>query len=1029
MLLSDLSIRRPVLATMMTMAFVVFGLVAYNRMGIDLFPDVDFPIVTATTRLEGADPETVETTVTEIVEEAVNTISGIKTLRSVSTEGVSQVMIEFELEEDLDVKAQEVRDKISAARADLPSDIDPPLIEKMDLDAAPIMTVVISGEGLPIRALTDYADDVVKERLQRISGVGAIALLGGREREIRIWVDPARLEARLLTVRDVVDALREQNVEIPGGRIETGPREFVVKTEAKVKTFEEFGNIVLVHREGADIPLSDVARVEDGMEDERSLALLNGKRAIAMQVRRQSGTNMVAIADRVRAEVAQLREELPPGMEMAIATDNAQFVRESINEVQTHLWMGGLLAIAVVFLFLRNLRSTVVVAIVIPTAVIGAVAFVWTSGFTFNNLTLLALTLAVGILIDDAIVMVENIYRHVEAGEPPLRAALLGAREITFAVLASSLSLLSVFVPVAFMTGMVGQFFFEFGMTMAYVIVISTFIALSLTPMLCSRLLKRKEKHNVLFRALERVFRALETTYARQLRWALSHPFVVLLFAVAVFVGSVSLAGLIPKEFIPQADESEFQVTVETPAGSSLDYTRRVLGSLEDVVRGYPGVRDTLTSVGGGAQEKVNVGSIQVVMVPASQRNFSQMDLMSAVRQRLAGMPGVQVFISEVQRVSGGGMRDSEIQFNFRGPSLTKLQEYADSLADALKAEPGFVDVDTTYETGKPEVRLYIDRRKASDMGVKIEDLALVTRDLVGGIEATRFEEGGEQYDVRVRALNVFRDKPESLASLLVRGADGSLVRFGNLTQIEIGAGPTQIDRQARQRQVTVLANLDGSKKLGEATTTINKKIAAMNLPSDYTSDFTGMAEIMAESFQSIQFSLLLAVILVYMVLAAQFEAYSHPFTVMLTVPLAMGGAFVGLFLTQRTLSIFSMIGLIVLVGIVTKNAILLIDYTNQLRREQGMARRDALLQACPVRMRPILMTAFSTIAGSLPVVLGFGVGSETRAPMATAIVFGLLLSTLLTLFVVPVVYTLLDRMVSYFGFHTGAEAVVAQEA
>lgn len=1012
MYLSDLSIRRPVLATMMTAVIVVFGIVSYNRLGIDLFPDVEFPIVTVTSVLPGADPETIETSVTDVLEEAVNTISGIKKLMSQSTEGVSLVIVEFELKEDLDVKAQEVRDKVSAARAQLPLELEPPLVEKMDLDSMPIITVVLSGEGYPIRRLTDYADKVLKERLQRISGVGGVKILGGREREIRVWVDPARLEARLLTVQDVIDALHEQNVEIPGGRVETGPREYVVKTQAKIARVEDFEHVVVAHRDGADVLLSDVARVEDGLEDQRSLAILNGQPAIGLEVRRQSGTNMVAITDRVIAEVERLRADLPPGMSLVIAADNAEFIRQSIDKVKEDLLLGGLLAIAVVFLFLRSGRSTMVVAIVIPTSIIGAVACIWACGFTFNRLTLLALTLSVGILIDDAIVMVENIYRHIEKGLSPMAAALAGSSQIAFAVVSASLSLLAVFVPVAFMEGMVGQFFFEFGLTMSFVIIISTFIALTLSPMLCSRLLRRQSRHNALFNFMERIFVRIEGVYGRLLRGALGHPALTLFIALGIFVGGMGILPLLGMEFAAQEDESEFQVGVQAPTGSSLEYTRGILTGIAAMIAEYPGVTDTYISVGGGAQEKVNEGRIHVKLTPKSRRDYRQQELMARLRQRLAPLPGIKTSIGELERISGGGWRTQLVQYNIRGPNLEQLDHYAQALLSELRATPGFVDLDTTFESGKPEVRLSIDRRKASDLGVKIEDLARVTRNLVGGVDATKFEADGDQYDVRVRALGPFRDHPEALLALLVRSTHGSLVRFSNLTSIDIGVGPTQIDREARQRQITVLANLEDM-PLGTAVEIVNRKVAAMDLPADYQTEFTGMADIMAESFQNITFALFLAIIIIYMVLAAQFEAYTHPFTVMLTVPLAVVGAFLGLLITGRTLSIFAMIGLIVLVGIVTKNAILLIDYTNQLRREGGMSKREALLAACPVRLRPILMTAASTIAGATPVVLGYGVGAESNAPMGTVIAFGLFLATLLTLLVVPVVYSLLDSLVS----------------
>jgi len=1010
--ISETSIARPVLASMMILSLVVFGLASYSRMGVNLFPDVDFPIVTVTVPYEGADPETVETEVTDVIEEAVNTISGIKTLRSESTEGLGQIFIEFELEEDIDVVSQDVRDKVASIRGDLPLEIDPPIIEKFDPDSSPIISAVLSGP-VSIGELSRYADDVVKPRIEGVAGVGNVRLVGDREREIRIWLRADDLRARYMTAGDVIDRLREENLEPPGGRVETDQREIIVKTKGKIERVEDFEDLIIAMRGRTPIRLSDVAWVGDGLEDYRSLARLNGRRAVSLLIRRQSGSNTLAVANTVKERIDQVRQSLPEDYRLTIAQDLSRYVQESFDEARKELLRGGILAVVIIVFFLRSFRGSFIAAITIPTTVISTITFMALMGFTLNMMSMLALTISVGMIIDDTIVVLENSYGHMEEGKPRMEAARVAIAEIGFAVIATSLAIGAVFVPVAFMTGLVGRFFFEFGLTVAFAVGVSTFIAVTLSPMLCSRVLKVQTQHGRVFRVLERLFCSLESAYRGVLRFALNHRVIVILGAATAFVGGLAITPFLGKEFVPSQDEDQFNIHVETPIGSSIEATDEVLAEIERRVRSLPGVRETFTTVGAGMEGRVNVATILTRLAPKANRDASQQGIMQMARNRLSGLTHLKISVEEVPRVSGGGFRAAPVQYNVRGPDLDELVEVSNAVAERMGEIEGIVDINSTHNAGKPEARVTIDRDKAADLGVTVSDLGNAIRSLIGGQKVSTFEEDGETYDVRVRLVEAQRQHSGDVLSVPVRTRSGKFVALRNLVQVDEGTGPVQIDRQDRTRQVTVMANLKDTKPLAEALDDIRQIESEIGLPEGVTSTFTGAGDLMAESFASIGFSMVLAVVLIYMVLAAQFESLVHPFTVMLSLPLSVAGALGLLFVAGKTLNIFSMIGMIMLMGLVTKNAILLVDYTNLLRR-RGMARQEAQLRAGPVRLRPILMTAFSTVAGMIPVAMGLGSGAETRSPMGIAIVGGMLTSTFLTLVVVPVVYSLMDDLAGW---------------
>ncbi|HUX08070.1 MAG TPA: efflux RND transporter permease subunit [Acidobacteriota bacterium] len=1019
MFLADTSVKRPVFATMVIAALIIFGYISMGRMGINQMPEIDFPVVTITTMLFGADPETVETEVTDVIEEAVNSIDGVKELNSTSSEGISSIVIEFELEKAVDVAVQDVRDKVAGVRGQLPEDIEEPLISKLDMQSFPVITLVISGEEVSadkadaeIRRITEYTKRQIKERLQTIKGVGSVRIIGGQEREIRIWLDADKLRGYQIPVEVVMAVLRSENVEIPGGRIETDESELVVKTHGDIETVEEFNDLVVAYQETRAVRLRDIAFVEDGMEDLRSISFVNGNRAVALECRKTSGGNAVAVAEEIKSEIENLRKILPEDIKIGVAVDNSRFTRDAIEDVQIQIIMGAVLAVITILFFLRSWRTSLISAIVIPTAVISTFTFISILGFTVNMLTMLALAISVGMLIDDAVVVIENIYRQIEAGEKDTKkAAMKGAAEIGLAVITTSATVVGVFVPIAFMKGIVGRFFYEFGITVTIAVIISTFTALTLTPMLCSRFLKVKRDEDRIFidRWITRFLRSLDGGYRVLLSTALRHRIITMLIAIGVFVGSLYLAGLIPGEFMPTIDEGIFTVNIEAPLGSSLQETTRYTKQIEEIIRKMPGVELVYTSIGGGQLERVNEAALNVKLISEDQRDFTQAQFMDAARERLTGFPDLKIAVAELNQ-TGGSFASYQLQYSLRGTDIAELEHLATSIKEGLAEIPGFVDLRTTYQTGKPEVGIHINRDRAADLGVSVATVATAVRALVGGEDVSTFQSEGKKYDVRIRLKGADRDNPGDIDRLMVRSRTGQPVELGNIVEVSRGFGPTQIDRRDRMREITVQTNITSDLPLGTAVSHLLEVADKVGIPPDVSPQIVGMAEVMQESFESMSFALFLAIVIIYMVLASLFESFVHPFTIMFSLPLSISGAMGLLLIAGHSISIMSMIGVIMLFGLVTKNAILLVDFTNQLRR-QGMKRIDAILTAGPRRLRPILMTTLSTIFGNLPIAIGFGAGASFRASMGVAIIGGLMTSTLLTLVVVPVVYSLMDDL------------------
>lgn len=1016
MWISDVSIRRPVFAVMVIGALVVLGWISLGRLGVDLFPKVEFPVVSVTTTLEGASPEAIESDVTDPIEEQVNTTSGIETLSSTSAEGLSQVVIQYELDENVDVKAQDVRDKVALARARLPLDAEQSIVQKVDPDAQAIMSVMIAGE-LPIRDLTHFADKTVKERLQRISGVGSIDIVGGRDREVRIWLDAVKMRAYGVTAEDVTAAIRREHAEIPGGRLETpgGLSEFSMKTKGEVANVSDFRSILVAFRQdGAPTTIGDVARVEDGMADERSYAELNGKRGVSLEIRKQSGRNTVEVARAVRAELEQVRKIAPESVDIVTARDTAVFIEGSAEDVFVDIQLGIVLVVIVTLAFLLSLRATLIVAIAMPTSLIATFFSFYVMDFTINLMTLMALSLAVGLLVDDAIVVLESIYRKLEEGMPPMQAASEGTKQVGLAVLAATFSICAVFVPIAFMEGVVGRFFFQYGLAITFSVLVSLLVSLTLTPMLCSRTLKPGEtdpaNYNRLARFFNDAYDALDRFYGKVLTWALGARWAVVLIAIASLFVAVFVARTIPSAFDARADRAEFLATVELPFGAGIEETRIVASRVARAVAGVREVTTVFYTIGSDTQQSVNKASFYVGLTAKDARDVSFIPIMDETRiaMQRAAPEAKHISLADVPWISGGGFADYAMMYVLQGPDLAVLEARANQVVARMRQSPLFADSKTSYDSGKPEVQVQVDRRRAADLGVPVRALAETVRATVGGMKAGSFEEYGQRYDVRVRLEENQRDDISKLSLIQVRAANGSLIDLSNVARLDVAEGPAQIERQNRARRIAILANNPQGAALGPASAEVERYLDELDLPAGYSWSAEGRSKRMKETGAAIGFAFMLALIALYMILASQFNSFAQPAIIMLSAPLSFAGAFIALKISGQEMTMFSQIALLALMGLVMKNGILLVDYTNQLR-DAGASVREAVAKAGPVRLRPVLMTQIATVCGLIPVALSTSQGAEFRNAMGILVIGGLVSSTALTLVVVPVAYTLME--------------------
>lgn len=1022
MKLADVSIRRPVFATMMIMSLIVLGLFSYYKLNVDLYPDVDIPYVVITTILPGAGPEQIETDVTKIIEDAVNPVEGVDFIQSTSQENVSIVVIAFKLEINGKDAAQDVREKIAAIRADLPLEIEDPVIQRYDPASFPIMNLTVSG-NMSDKDITTFTKDVVKKRLENIPGVGSVDLVGGSEREIQIEVDAQRLRAYDISIQDIIQNVGGQNVEIPGGNITEGSQQLLVRTMGKYKNVEDFNKVIVATPQGKTVYLSDVATVSDGVEEQTSLTRVNGKIAVGLNIIKQSGSNTVQVAHNVNKQVENIKKEIPAGVEINVVQDNSIFIEDSIDDVLFDIIYGGLLAVIVIYLFLANFRATVISGLALPASIIASFILMFALSFTLNMMSLLALSLAVGLLIDDAIVVIENIYRHMAQGETPMEAAKSASEEIGLAVMATTFTIVAVFVPVAFMPGIVGRFFYEFGLTISAAVMVSLFVAFTLTPMLSSKWLHREDEENLdkgnilqkLLYKFNHTFDKLNAQYEKALHWSLTHRKTIVFGAIAIFVLSFMLMGMLGSQFFPESDQSQFNLTINAAPGSSLEQTSMICEKVEKILQDRPEVKTVLTTIG-SSNDPVTKATILVKLLPAKERKKSDQDIMAEIRNQVKAFPGA-TFSFMVQ--GGPGGNEKPVTLSIRGEDLKKLEQIADKVEAIVKNTPGAVDVENSLELSKPEIRINIDREKASDLATNPYAIASTIRAMVDGAVATQYQEGDEQIDVRVRLKEDDRKNVNDLSLLTVKsykqinGKD-FLIPITDVANISQDTGPSKINRYARQKEIRVDANLYG-RFLGVVLGDILTETGKIPLESGYSISVIGEGEMQEESMANMMLTLLLAIVFVYIVLAAQFDSFIHPFSIMLALPMSIIGAVLALLVFGSSLSVMSMIGIIMLMGLVTKNGILLVDYTNVLR-ERGMSRFDALLKAGPTRLRPILMTTFAMIFGMVPVALALGEGAEFRAPMGQAVIGGLITSTLLTLFIVPVVYSILDDVSNFFS-------------
>ncbi len=1006
--LTEACVKKPVLAWMLMAGTIVFGVVAGGRIGISQFPDVDFPTINVSAGWEGAAPEVMENEVVEPLEETLVQIEGIRSLTSSSRQGSCNITVEVELSRDVDIALQDVQNKVSQAVRRLPRDMDPPTVSKSNPEDNPIMMVRLGGP-YPQRVLSDFVQYGLKEKLQTIPGIGEITLMGTLSRNVRIWLDAAKLDEKGLTVSDVTGALQREHVELPAGRLETPGREINVRVLGEAVDLDTFRKIVIRESGGSPIYLSDVSLVEDGFEDVRRIARVDGGPAQGLGIKKQRGANAVALAKRVRAAIDAYAKTLPADMTLGITNDSTRFISDSVREIQFELLLSVLLTAFVCWLFLGSLSSTLNVILAIPMSLLGTVAIIYFLGFTFNTFTLLALALAVGIVVDDAIMVMENIFRHREGGKDLVPAALEGTKEIAFAALAATLAVVAIFIPVIFMKGIIGRYFLQFGITLCLCVLLSYIEAVTLAPARCSQFLKTsREGRNRIGQAVDREFGRLEKAYGRILRGGLRKPGLVLVLAGVLFAAALAVFLILPSEFVPSQDQSQISIRLQTAVGSDLTETDALLVKAEAIIKSHPEAEQVFSFVGGMGGGGVNSGMIFMTLVPPKERKLSQAELGAVLRRELNAIPGIRAVIQDTSQQGFTAQRGFPVEFSVRGSDWNQLVPLSQRVMGDLNASGVVTDLDSDYRVGMPELRVTPDRAVCADVGVSVDEVATTINALVGGIRVGKYSTGGRRLDVRVKLMAGQRSRPEDISRLRVRARNGELVPLSTLVQFDEEAALQAITRRDRERAISIYANIAPGHAQAEALRVVEG--LGKTLPVGYRIVLGGSSMAFRESMSSLLFAMVLGILIAYMILGSQFNSFKDPVTIITILPLSVAGAAFALLIAGQSLNIFSMIGLLLLMGIVKKNSIILVDYANAFRN-QGFNAKESMEKAGPIRLRPILMTATATMMAAIPPALGIGSGSEIRMPMAIAVIGGLVLSTALSLIVVPAFYVVSDKL------------------
>jgi len=1039
MSLASISIKRPVFAWMLMIALIVFGGIAFTRLGVSQFPDIDLPVVNISLSLPGAAPEVMESDVVDPVESAVIQVEGLVQMSSTCRQSTANIRLEFELHRDIDAAIQDVQTRLAQVARLLPRDMDPTVVQKSNPEDMPILWIGVWGTR-PLQEISEYIRNTLKDQFQTIPGVGDISMSGYRERNLRVWLDAKLLQSYDLTIDEVMAALAREHVELPAGRIETASRELNIRAEGEAASVASFRNLILADRKGAQILLKDVAIIEDGMEDKRRVARVNGLPAMGLAIRKIRGANAVEVAHAVKAKLAKLQSRLPEGFQMALNYDATIAVEDAIKDIQIALALSVVLTAVVCWLFLGSFSSTFNVLLSIPTSLIGTLAVMYFLDFTINTFTLLAISLSVGIVVDDAIMVMENIFRHGEMGKDRVKASTDGATEITFAAIVATGAIMAIFLPIAFMRGLIGKFLFQFGVVLSVAVAFSLLEALTITPARCAQILNLSAKPNWIGRLMDRGMHGLAALYARLLRPTLKLRYLVILASVGLFVATLPLLAKLGAawEMVPAQDQSRFMIQLRTPVGSSIDNTDNRARYVEEFLESRPEVNRFYMSIGGFSGGEVDSAATFVTLKPPSERQLSQKQFIDVCRRELNRIPGVQAlpFDPSTNLPGTGGRGVSQVGFYIQGQDWKKLTDLSKEMTDRLNASGLAVDVDSDYRLGAPEVRIRPDRQKASDLGISMESIGRTVDALVGGLRIVKFKDQGRRYDVRVRLLADQRLRPEDVETLYVRSKSGQMLHLGDVVHVVVEPALLSITRENRSRAINLFCNPSPGHSSTEVVTEA-QRIAEEILPGGYSLVLAGASKSSKETIESLWFALGLGIVIAYMILAAQFNSFIHPITVLIALPFSLTGAVLALWWSGYTLNMFSMIGIVLLMGIVKKNSILLVDFTNQ-RREEGLSVADAILSASPTRLRPILMTTISTIAGAIPAAvsldlgwLGLGAagGMELRAPMAVSVIGGLMLSTLLTLFVVPAVYAMFEDLKGLLGLGRKPGPVPAKES